>query len=147
MTAFPPVRELLPHGPEMLLLDEVRAADEGHLVCALTLRPTSTFVRNGAVPCLVALEYMAQAVAAHLGLRAHRRKHTPQSGFLIGAREVLFEVDELQVGDWLEVHVAVIVEDEVRGSFECSVLREGARVASATLSVYRGPVATMEGQA
>lgn len=143
MTPFPPVRELLPHGPEMLLLDEVRDAADGYLVSALTLRPTSTFVRGGAVPCLVALEYMAQTVAAHLGLRAYRRKHTPRSGFLIGVRVASFEVDELRVGDTLEVRATVITEDEVRGSFDCTVLRAGSVVAAATLSVYRGPVETM----
>ncbi len=130
----------------MLLLDEVRDASEGKIVCALTIRPTSTFVRDGSVPCIVALEYMAQSVAAHLGLRAHRRKHTTHSGFLIGAREVTFAVDELLVGDALEVRVQVIVEDEVRGSFECQVLREGEVVAAGTLSVYRGSVASIEGK-
>lgn len=144
MTPYPPLREILPHGPEMLLLDELREADERGLVCALTLRASSTFVRDGSVPCLVAIEYMAQTVAAHFGLRAHRRGHTARSGFLIGVREANFEVDELRVGDALEVRAAVVVEDELRGSFACSVVREGVVMATATLSVYRGPIEAME---
>ena len=144
MSAFPPVGELLPHGPEMLLLDRVIDAGEGRIVCGLTLRADSTFVSEGRAPCVIALEYMAQAVAAHLGLRAYRRRHTTHSGLLIGAREVRFAVDELRVGDALEVYVEVLVEDEIRGSFECRVLREGAQIAAATLSVYRGPASRGE---
>ncbi len=144
MTDFPPMSELLPHGPPMLLLDEVLEAGPEHAVCTLTLRRDSLFMRDDRVQCVVAIEYMAQAVGAYIGLQTRKSGGPPRAGFLVGAREATFAVDELQAGDVLEVRVDVIAADDVRGSFHCRVSRRGTQVAAATLSIYGGPAPASE---
>src|SRR4051812_987193 len=95
----PPVAALLPHRPPMLLLDEVCAVAQAGLTCRAVVRATSLFVREGQAHVVLALEYMAQTVAAFVGLRALARGEPIRVGYLVGSREVVFEVDHLAVGD------------------------------------------------
>jgi len=139
---FPPLTELVPHRPPMLLLDEVvawEAEGEGERVeCRVALRPDSPFVEGGTVPATIAIEYMAQCIAVHAGLRGHARREPVRIGYLLGAREVTLEADEFRVGDELRVEAFHLWGDDAMGSFSCAVRRAGVVVARGTLNVYRG---------
>jgi predicted hotdog family 3-hydroxylacyl-ACP dehydratase len=136
--SFPPLIELVPHRPPMLLLDEVLAFDGEHARCSVRLRPDSPFARSGRVPSWVALEYCAQCVAAFAGLRGRAEgDRPPRIGFLIAARELVLEVDAFDAGDVLLVQVHRVFGEARLGHFECSVERRGVVVAKASLSVYQ----------
>ncbi|OFX22594.1 MAG: hypothetical protein A2V77_18990 [Anaeromyxobacter sp. RBG_16_69_14] len=136
MSDLPPIDELVPHSRPMILLDEVVAHEPDRVRCRLWLRPDSLFVSEGRVRAVIALEYMAQAVAAYAGLRARAAGVPVRIGFLLGTRELRLEIDHFDVGDELLVEAVHVWGDEQLGSFLCTVLRGAVAVATATLNVY-----------
>ncbi len=138
--ALPPIANLVPHAAPMLLLDEVRAGDETRAECGVFLRDDSPFVEGGRVRSTLALEYMAQCVAAWAGLQGRLRGEAVRVGYLLGARDVSFAVDHFAVGDELRIEATKVWGDLVLGHFACAVRRGGETLASGTLNVYRGDV-------
>ena len=137
---YPSIEKLVRHRAPMLLLDRVE--DDGQLTttCGLTIRDDSTFVENGAVPSCVALEYMAQCAAVYAGLRGARKGRPARVGYLIGARDVEFLVDEFRVGERIRVVVSQVWGDDELGQFKARVESNGRRVAGALLNVYQGDI-------
>lgn len=135
---YPPIEALVPHRAPMLLLDGVVNHDGKTTTCGVTIHPDSTFVEEGAVPSFIALEYMAQSVAAHAGLRGARKGQAVRVGYLIGARDVEFLVDEFRVGERLTIVVSHIWGDDVMGQFAVRCESGGRAVAVAQLNVYQG---------
>jgi len=123
----------------MILLDRLVEFAPGRALCAVEIRPDSPFVDNGRLRSLVAIEYMAQAVAAYAGMLAHQAGRRPNLGFLLGTRELKLEVPELHAGDALEVEVVHQFGDSQLGSFRCAVRRGPEAVAQAVLTVYQRP--------
>jgi predicted hotdog family 3-hydroxylacyl-ACP dehydratase len=134
----PPIEQLVPHRRPMLLLDSVSSGDEKHIECSVTLRDDSPFVEGGRVRSTLAIEYMAQCVAAWAGLQGHATHEPIRIGYLIGAREITLEVDHFFVGDHLRVEATKVWGDMVLGHFACAVHRGSETLASGTLNVYRG---------
>ncbi len=140
MTKYPPLEDLLPHRPPMILLDRVEDDGEESITCGVTLRDESPFVENGFVPAVVATEYMAQCVATYAGLKASRRGGEIRVGYVIGARLIDLAVDAFRVGEDLVVKARRDWGDDILGRFDCSVDSGGRRVASAILTVYQGDI-------
>jgi predicted hotdog family 3-hydroxylacyl-ACP dehydratase len=134
---FPAIEELLPHAPPMLWVDEVCGCERDLVRCKLTVRDDHVFVEDGAVDPLIAIEWMAQAVGALVGLWDRQNQIDPRPGFLIAIPEACLEVEQFQVGDVLIITAKRIWGDEQLASFECLVERAGVEVARAQLSVYR----------
>lgn len=137
MSAFPPIARLLPHGPPMILVDEVVADGGGVTVCRVVVREGAAFVEDGRVPAVVAIEYMAQTVGAFAGLRAREAGLPVRVGYLLGTRELVLETDSFAVGDELRIEAREVWNDLPLGAFACTVTRAGVRVAAATLNVYQ----------
>jgi predicted hotdog family 3-hydroxylacyl-ACP dehydratase len=140
MSALPPIAELVPHTGRMRLIDELLAFDGSRAACRVTLRPDSPFVEAGEIEGLVAIEYMAQAVAAFAGMKARSAGEPVRIGFLLGTRELVLHADRFAAGDELRLEVAHVWGEDQLGVFECTVSRGGVLVASATLNVYQGPL-------
>lgn len=136
MSAFPPLEELVPHRPPMVLLDELVAWRPGWARCAVRLHPGSPFMEGGRVRAVVALEYMAQAIAACAGMEARQSGRRPGSGFLVGARDLELSVAHLSAGDALEVEVEHLQGDERLASYRCRVRRGQEPVAAAVVNVF-----------
>jgi predicted hotdog family 3-hydroxylacyl-ACP dehydratase len=134
---FPAIEELLPHAPPMLWVDEVCGCEEDLVRCKLTLREDHVFVEERSVDPLIAIEWMAQAVAALVGLWDRQKQIDPRPGFLIAIPEACLEVERFHVGDTLFITAKRVWGDEQLASFECQVERAGVQVARAQLSVYR----------
>lgn len=134
MTGLPPLRQLVPHAPPMLLLDELLEWTPGRARCAVRLRPDSPFMENGRVRALVSLEYMAQAAAACAA--DARGGQGGARGLLLGTRELTLAVEHFQAGDELVVEAERASADEQVTSFRCQVRRGEALVARAVLSVF-----------
>ena len=137
---FPPLGDLVPHKPPMLLLDRVLAHEADSVTCAVTIAVGSPFVEDGRVPAVIGIEYMAQSVAAYAGLLAYAQGRPPRIGFLLGCRELTLATDVFRVGDTLTVTARRTWGDRALGNFACRVERDGQLLASGTLNVYQGPL-------
>ena len=86
---FPPVDDVLPQAGRMVLLTRILRHAEDRTTCAVEISSASAFLDGqGGVPAWVALEYMAQCIAAHGGLRARAAGDPVALGFLLGSRSV-----------------------------------------------------------
>ena len=138
MSRLPPPADVLPHKAPMILIDELVEASETALTSRVRLRDDSPFVRDGRVSSVIAIEYMAQTIAAMAGLRRRRHGQDVKRGSLVGCRELKLEVAELRTGDDLTVEVRENWSTDELGHFDCAVTRAGEPVAAGVLSVYQG---------
>jgi predicted hotdog family 3-hydroxylacyl-ACP dehydratase len=133
---------LLPHRNDALLLDAVTAVDARHLQARLEVRTGTAFSdAQGSLPAWVGPEIMAQAIAAFSGQRSMRECGRPAAiGLLLGIRSYACTVADFRPGEALLVDVWESSEDEEgRAVFDATMTRDGATVASATLTVFQPP--------
>lgn len=121
----------------MRWIDEVMYLEGDEIGCRLTIRREHVFVTGAHVEPLTAIEWMAQTVAAMIGLRDREKLEPPRPGYLIAVPEASFHVDEFLVGDELSVIARCAFGDDKLASFECRVERSGQTAARGRLSVYR----------
>ena len=141
MTSYPPIVELVPHRPPMLLLDRVLSYDGERVVCETVLGPDSPFAEQGEVPAVVGIEYMAQTIAAGAGLSARDKgDQAGRTGFLLGCRNLSIAVDSFQVGDRLTIEARRTWGENQIGSFACKVQRGSEVLVEGALTVYQGPL-------
>ena len=146
MTGFPAIEELLPQRAPMILLDSVIDDADGWIRCAATPRHDSPVARDGAVPGIVAFEYMAQCVAAYAGMRAHSDGRPVRIGYIIGARQTTIYVDSLDVDVQLVVKARRVWGDDSLGHFECGVDRHERSIAVAAMNVFQGDIDRFEAE-
>jgi len=141
VTQYPPIVELVPHRPPMLLLDRVLSYDGERVVCETVLGPDSPFAEQGEVPAVVGIEYMAQTIAAGAGLSARDKgDQAGRTGFLLGCRNLSIAVDSFQIGDRLTVDERRTWAENQIGSFACKVQRGSEVLVEGALTVYQGPL-------
>ena len=101
---LPGVSELVPHRGEVLLLDRV-LKHEGDSTTARVVVDRQTWLKseNGSVAAWVALEYMAQCIAAHEGIRARLEGRPPVRGSLAAAVGVRLYRSCFEAGELLRV--------------------------------------------
>lgn len=143
---MPDIRDLVPHGGPMCLLDRVVAADAGTLLAEVAIHEASMFYSQATqgVGSWVGIEYMAQAVAAHAGWLAKRDGGTVKPGFLLGSRRYSTHSPLFAKGQVLQVKVKMEMRgDNGLGAYECSISsiadtgNPGQDLASATLTVFQ----------
>jgi predicted hotdog family 3-hydroxylacyl-ACP dehydratase len=86
----------IPHQGTMCLLDHVVECDANHIVCMATGHglPDHPLRHRDRLSAIVAIEYAAQAMAAH-GAAIAGRDSPPSVGFLTAIRGVRFGVDRI----------------------------------------------------
>jgi predicted hotdog family 3-hydroxylacyl-ACP dehydratase len=134
---YPAIEALLPHRDGMLLVDRVVHAGEGTLRAVLEVRESAWYVDANGMPAWMALEAMAQTVAACVGNARREQGLPPVQGYLLGTRRFRSARPAFPVGCTLEI-VAERQYQEASGigAFECRVELDGERVADATLTVF-----------
>lgn len=134
------IRELLPHAPPMVLLDEVLEWDQGRVTAALTIRPGIPFFTEdgeSGVPSYVGLEYMAQTCGAYAGLEALTHGQPVRLGFLLGTRNYHAAVGRFRAGETLRITAQEMLRQEFMGVFDCRIICNDAEIASAQLNLYQ----------
>lgn len=145
------VAPLLPHSGNMVLLDEILDYDEESLQGRATIREDHVFLRpEGVVPAWMAMEILAQGIAAFDGCHAAQAGRGPQLGFLLGSRKFSLYVDSLPVGADLRVNVRLSTSGgQGFGVFDGELhwmnppedilasLPQGSLVAAGALNVYQ----------
>ncbi len=133
---MPNVADLLPHAPPMVLIDAITSHTGTGAQCEVTIRAGMPFEHDGTVASVVAIEFMAQSVAAFAGSQPHLRGEPPEIGYLIGCRKISFGRPSVAVGERLVVSVERVFGDVMLGKFTCTVrAADGTAVAEAELTV------------
>lgn len=137
--AYPPLAELVPHSGSMLLIGPVLEHRPELTRCGVHVAESALFRRaDGRVPAWVALEWMAQCVAAHGGLVARALGEPVRPGLFLGSRGVRLRTDDFGPDEVLEVRARHLRGELGLVAFACSLSRpgEGEPVAEGNLSVY-----------
>ncbi len=108
-TPMPPVTDLMPHRGRALLLERVLEHD-GTSTTARVVVGSSEWLRrvDGSVPAWLAIEYMAQCLAAHEGLLALAEGRPLPRGSLIKAAGVRLGCPQLDSGQVLRVRTVLV---------------------------------------
>ena len=136
--AFPPVAELVPHDPPMILVDELVEWSQTEARVRAKIRAGGPFVVDGQVPATILLEYMAQAIAVADGMSA-RITGNRDIGLLLGTRELSLACEGVSVGDELDILVHQEFADASIARYACEVQRGGERLADAVVNVMIAP--------
>ena len=137
--AHPPLAELVPHSGAMLLIGPVLEHSPEVTRCGVEVARSALFRRpDGRVPAWVALEWMAQCVAAHGGLVARALGEPVRPGLFLGTRGVRLRADDFGPEEVLEVCARHLRGDLGLVAFACRLSRPGEEepLAEGNLSVY-----------
>lgn len=135
--SYPPIEELIPHAPPMVLIEELCDWAPGAASCALTVRERAPFVSaRGTVESAVCVEYMAQTVAACLGYEALQGGAGVRVGMIIACKRFRAHAGALRVGDRLLIHARRVRGNDVLSHFDCHIERDGQALYEATLTLY-----------
>ena len=134
------IEALIPHRGAMRLLDRVLEIDHERVLAEVDVPFDGLFVRDGAVPSWIGIEYMAQAVAAWAGMRARQAGGAPRPGLLLGTRRYETHCDGFASGTCLQVEARCeIMGGNGLGQFACRIVHEGRELAVARISVMDPP--------
>jgi predicted hotdog family 3-hydroxylacyl-ACP dehydratase len=131
------IEQVIPHRGAMRWVERVQHWDEDSVAVELTVPLDGPFHETGGVPVWVGLEYMAQAIGAWSGCRAHNRDAQPRIGFLLGTRRYDVATGHFAPGARLRVEARCeLASDSGLGMFACRIIEGGQVLASANVSVY-----------
>ena len=123
---LPPVCELVPHRGIVLLLDRILEHDGKSTEAQVSVERQNWLKRSdGSVGSWLAVEYMAQCIAAHEGLLARAEGRPFPRGFLVAVTGVRLYQPEFEAGDVLRVRAR-----RLRG-------RHGLGVLSHTCTIHK----------
>lgn len=132
-----PIEQYVPHRGTMLLLDALLDAGDEHAVAQVKVPRDGMFNQAAGVPSWVAVEYMAQTVAAWAGWRALARGDAVKVGFLLGTRKLDVKQPWMAAGAVLTVHAQCeLVAGNGLGMFDCRVMHAAQTIAQAKISVF-----------
>jgi 3-oxoacyl-[acyl-carrier-protein] synthase-1 len=136
------MEELLAHRAPMILIDDYDDASfsEEGLTTSVTIRASDVFFDTElrGTPPSTALEYMAQSVAAYVGLMARQEGKPPQLGFVLGSRAITLNLPCFAEGERYAIHVEPQFSDNQFAAFAATIYDATQQcVASAILNVFR----------
>lgn len=133
------IDQVLPHASPMILLDNVLDCTPESLTASVIIHPAQPFLAAEGVPTHVAIEYMAQACGAFVGIEALHAGLSPQVGLLLGTRNFFARRKWFARNERLFVTVEVVYRENEMGVFDCHVTEndQDEAVASARLTVYQ----------
>jgi predicted hotdog family 3-hydroxylacyl-ACP dehydratase len=136
-----PLDELLPHRDPMILLTRVLGERGADFVAEVDIGAASPFFDGRGVPGWIALEYMAQTVAAFAGVEGAREGGGVRPGLLLGARVFTCARERFLEGETLSVAVRRILrQDNGITAMDCWVRDSaGAELAQAQLTLIQLP--------
>ena len=132
------IAELVPHSGTMCLLDSVETWDEHHIVCRATshLRPDNPLRDGSGLRTLCAIEYGAQAIAAHATLLGSGHRQRAAEGVLASLRHVTTTQSHLDGLKGALTIVATLHLSHQQGRiYDVTVTADGQTVLTGRLSV------------
>jgi predicted hotdog family 3-hydroxylacyl-ACP dehydratase len=130
----------IPHRAPMILIDALVEHRQDSLLTETVISPQSAFFdpKLNGVPNYVAIEYMAQSVAALAGIEARLRDDSIKVGFLLGSRKLEMSQTHFELGQSYQTKVTRLYqEDSGLAVFECQIFHQEALIASANVNVFQ----------
>ena len=133
----PPIEELIPHRGESILLDRVIAHDRESTTVELIVGSQRWLTqRDGSVASWLAVEYMAQCVAAHEGMLARAEGRILSLGFLVSVTRLRLGASRFRGDEQLRVSAR-----RIRGRPGLGVLSHACAIFAASDDPEAEPVA------
>jgi predicted hotdog family 3-hydroxylacyl-ACP dehydratase len=124
---LPPIEELIPHSGESILLDRVIAHDR-ESTTARVIAGSKSWLRqpDGSVVPWLAIEYMAQCIAAHEGMLAHTDGRVLPLGFLVSVMRLRLGASRFRGGEAFRVSARRVRGRPSLGilSHDCAIFAE-----------------------
>jgi predicted hotdog family 3-hydroxylacyl-ACP dehydratase len=140
--SHPTIAELIPHHGAMCLLDTIETWDERHIRCAAQShhRLDNPLRDATGLRTVCAIEYGAQAMAAHAALLGNPGAHALATGLLVAAREIVMAGSHLDgiVGPLTILAEVVLINGNGR-IYNVTVTGDGRTLLSGRLSVMIAP--------
>ena len=117
----------LPHKSEMCLLDRIMAWDPDQIHCTATSHknPANPLIFRGKLGASNAIEYAAQAMAAH-GCLIAKDANSSRQGYIASVRNVEFQTDTLdELGSVLDIFATRLMGDDDNVIYEFDVVDRG----------------------
>lgn len=131
-------RDLLPHAPPMVLLDEVLDWNETAVAACLTVRAETPFLEPGrGVPAHIGIEWMAQTCGLFAGLEAKATGEPVRLGYLLGTRRYRAVRSWFAEGERPVTSARLVFREAGMAVFDCRIAVGGVGVASAQLTLYQ----------
>lgn len=136
------IAPLLPHSGRMVLLEEILHYDAQSLCARTHIRPNNILLseEQSQLPSYLALEIMAQAVAAWAGIQALNQGEKVRLGFLLGSRKLSITQAAIDIDTPLIIYIKLSLQDETgMGIFEASLeyeKRHPALIMQGKLNVF-----------
>jgi predicted hotdog family 3-hydroxylacyl-ACP dehydratase len=136
---YPPLEQLLPYRPPMILIDRMIDATDTGTMCEVTIRPQTLFIEPEGVPAFVGLEYMAQAVAAYGGYKSYLAGEPMAIGFLLGTPQLKTYCQFFDCGQTLQIQVTHVWGDDELMQFHCTIqdALTGRLLQQAELNIFK----------
>ncbi|WP_223669739.1 ApeP family dehydratase [Kangiella shandongensis] len=134
-----PVADFVPHSDPMVLLDRLVDFTDNSLTAEVDIQPTSRFFIPAVkgIESWVSIEYMAQAIAALAGVKAHLAGEPVKLGFLLGTRKMDIASPLMLAGQSYQIHIEELyMDDSGLGAFSCSVTQDDTIISEAKLNVF-----------
>lgn len=132
---FPSVERLIPHRGGLKLIDRVFSADDKTLVATTRVTDAWPLLTEGRISPVMALEVIAQAVAAWDGFQKGAQ-FEPSIGFLVGVKDANFFTAGLEVGAELTVSVTSLSVIQSYGIFEGHLFAGSELICRAVIQVF-----------
>ena len=137
---LPPLGKVLYHKGSALLLDRVIEHTDSQTIAQIDAAKSRWLQgRDGSIPTWLAIEYMAQCMAAHEGLFSYIHNREVHGGFLMSVSQLKIHVTEIPIDTSLHVCSRPLRGRPELGaiSHTCSVFTEEGGIASAPLAEGR----------
>ena len=138
------LEEILPHRAPMILIsgyDPASYDSETETLRCWVIPSTSDLFYDaqlGGIPPQVAVEYMAQSIAAYVGLNDRLHHRTPRVGLFLGARRITINLPRFEPDRLYYISVHNLFSDDAFAAFQCKVTTPAGNVLiEATLNVFR----------
>jgi len=135
-----PIESVVPHEHPMILVDELLQYDQNKAICKVTITDQSNFydTEMKSVPSYVAIEYMAQSIAAFANANNKDKNIDVAIGFLVSSRKFKMMVSEFTLNTILEISVEQLyLEESGLAAFDCQVEMAGEIVATAKINIFQ----------
>lgn len=135
-----PIEHIVPHDHPMILIDELLDYDVNIGRCKVTIGKKSNFFcdQQQGVPSYVALEYMAQTIAAFANANRIEQAKKTTIGFLVSSRKFKVFVSQFDINAELIVIVEQLyVVNDGLAAFDCKVEQNGNIVAQAKINIFQ----------
>ena len=135
------VEDVLPHDPPMVLISSIDPSTltQESLSAFVEITNDSPFYDEAlsGVPAVFAVEYMAQTMAAFVGLKRRRLRQEPRVGFVLGSRSIKTYIEKFSLGKRYKVDAKLDFTDGSFASFDVKIFdSEGSVVAEGRLNAF-----------